>query len=98
MTPRAVSVFRKRKVMFIPWERLLRSLRARWRWVRGRCPRCNRNLYATFPYYMAAYPDCPVCKDETETDVRVWRKHRTLGTAQRPEVVGVPEEYGQERG
>jgi hypothetical protein len=69
----------------------LMYLRDRWRWVRGRCPLCNRNLYAAFPYYMADYPDCPVCKDETETDLRMWHKHRTLGSAKRPEVIEVKE-------
>ncbi len=67
----------------------LMYLRDRWRWVRGRCPLCNRNLYAAFPYYMADYPNCPVCKDETETDLRIWHKYRTLGSAKRPEVIGV---------
>ena len=28
----------------------LRFIRARWRWARGRCPRCDRNLFAPFPY------------------------------------------------
>jgi hypothetical protein len=59
----------------------LMLVRARWRWFRGRCPLCNRNVYATFPYYMADYPNCPVCKDETETDLRMWHKHRAPGTA-----------------
>jgi len=59
-------------------------LRDRWRWVHGRCPRCNRNLHATFPYYMADYPDCPVCKHETQTDLRMWHKHRALGNARGP--------------
>lgn len=62
-------------------------LRARWRWVYGRCPRCNRNLYARFPNHMADDPNCPVCKDETETDLRVWHTYRTLGAAERPNVV-----------
>ena len=75
--------------MFNLFEKLFMPLRARWRWVRGRCPLCNRNLYATFPYYMADYPDCPVCKDETRTGLRMWHKHRTLGAAKRPGVVGV---------
>ena len=61
----------------------LRFLRDRWRWVHGRCPLCNRNLYATFPYYLADYPKCPLCKDETETDLSMWHKHRTLGAAKR---------------
>ena len=69
----------------------LMFLRDRWRWVHGRCPLCNRNLYATFPYYMADYPNCPVCKDETETDLRMWHKHRALDTAKRSDAVGVEE-------
>jgi hypothetical protein len=52
---------------------------------------CNRSLYATFPYYMTDYPNCPVCKDETETDLRIWHKHRALRTAKRPDVVGAKE-------
>jgi hypothetical protein len=77
--------------MLNSFEKLFLFLRARWRWGHGRCPRCNRNLYAAFPTYMADYPNCPVCKDETETDLRVWHKHRTLAIAQRPDVVGVKE-------
>ena len=65
-------------------------LRARWRWVRGRCPFCTRKLYATFPYYMADYPNCPVCKDETHTDLRMWHKYAALRTAKRLDMVGVP--------
>jgi hypothetical protein len=69
--------------------KLLMFMRDRWRWVRGRCPLCNRNLYAAFPYYMTAYPNCPVCKDETETDLRMWRKHRTWVIAKRIEFAPV---------
>ena len=65
-------------------------LRGRWRWVRGRCPLCNRNLYAAFPYYMTAYPNCPVCKNETATDLRMWHHYRALATAKRPAIVVVP--------
>ena len=61
----------------------LMLLRARWRWVRGCCPHCNRYLYAPFLYYMADYPNCPVCKDETENDLCLWHKYRTLGTTKR---------------
>jgi hypothetical protein len=67
----------------------LMFLRDRWRWIHGRCPRCNRNLYATFPHYMTDYPNCSVCKDETRTDLRMWHTHRALRTAKRPDVVGV---------
>jgi hypothetical protein len=35
---------------------------------------------------MASDPDCPVCKDETTTDLRMWRKHRTLVAAKTPDV------------
>jgi hypothetical protein len=69
----------------------LMFLRDRWRWGHGRCPLCNRNLYATFAYYMADYPNCPVCKDETQTDLRMWHTHRALRTAKRPDIVGVKE-------
>jgi uncharacterized protein (DUF983 family) len=67
--------------MFDSLQNLLTISRARWRWVRGRCPRCNRNLYALFAYYMADDPDCPVCKDEITTDLRMWHKYRTLSAA-----------------
>lgn len=70
--------------------RMLTFLRARWRLARGRCPRCSRNIYAPFPYYMADDPHCPVCKDETLTelrDLRMWRQYRALGTAARPEAI-----------
>jgi hypothetical protein len=71
------------------FEKLLMFLRARWRWVRGRCPECNRNVYSTFPYYMADHPNCPVCKDETITDLRMWHNHRALGVAKRTATAGV---------
>lgn len=38
-------------------------LRGRWRWARGHCPRCNHNLHAVFPSYMADYPDCPCLQE-----------------------------------
>ena len=67
--------------------RMFTFLRARWRWTRGRCPRCSRNLYAPFPCYMADDPHCPVCKDEARADLRMWHQYRALGTAARPEAV-----------
>jgi hypothetical protein len=70
--------------MFNSFGKLLICLRDRWRWVRGRCPLCNRNLYAVFPYYMADYPNCPVCKNETETDLHMWHKHRALSSVKVP--------------
>jgi hypothetical protein len=66
-------------------------LQARWRWAHGRCPRCNRNLHSTFAYYVAAYPDCPVCKEETKTDLRVWHAYRTLRTDKKLAVAGTKE-------
>ena len=67
--------------MFQAFEQVFVLVRARWRWARGRCPRCNRHLHASFSYYMAAYPNCPVCKDEGVADLPMWRKHRALGMA-----------------
>src|SRR5579871_4356813 len=67
--------------------RMFTFLRARWRWTRGRCPRCSRNLYAPFPCYMADDPHCPVCKDEARADLRMWHQYRALGTAARPGAV-----------
>ncbi len=67
--------------------RMFTFLRARWRWTRGRCPRCSRNLSASFPYYMADDPHCPVCEDGTRTDLRMWHQYRALGTGARPETV-----------
>jgi hypothetical protein len=34
-----------------------------------------------FAYYMADYPNCPVCKGETEVDLHMWQKYRTLAAA-----------------
>ena len=51
------------------------SLLARWRWNRGRCPVCNRNLFASIPYYKAAYPLC-FCRGETQSDGRFWNKYQ----------------------
>ncbi len=63
-------------------EKLFRKpflfVRGKWRWVRGRCPVCNRNLHATFANYVAGHPNCPACKDQPNTDARV------CGTNTRP--------------
>jgi hypothetical protein len=67
--------------VFQAFEEAFFLVRARWRRARGRCPRCNRNLYAPFSYYMAAYPNCPGCNDEGVADLPRWRKHRALGMA-----------------
>jgi hypothetical protein len=66
-------------------------LRDRWRWVFGRCPRCSRDLYSAFPYYMADEPNCPVCKGETKTSLSMWRRHRTSGPAITPGAVVINE-------
>ena len=68
-------------------------LRARWRWVRGRCPLCNRNVHAAFSYYMADFPSCPVCTDETEADLRLWHQYRALGIARGSDLAGAPGEF-----
>jgi hypothetical protein len=74
-----------------PVRNVLTFLRARWRWGHGRCPLCNRPDCATFSYHMADHLNCPVCKDETETDLRMWHKDRTSASAKRPTVGGVNE-------
>jgi hypothetical protein len=51
------------------------SLLARWRWWRGRCPICNRNLYASIPYFQADYPNC-FCRGETQADSQFWNKYQ----------------------
>jgi hypothetical protein len=71
--------------------RPLLFLRNRWRWGHGRCPLCNRDIYSVFPYYMAGYPNCTVCKGETNTNLTMWKKHRAMGVPKRSDVVGVKE-------
>jgi hypothetical protein len=44
-----------------PLATLAKFFRARWRWVWGYCPRCNRNLQAAFPNHVANAPNCPIC-------------------------------------
>jgi hypothetical protein len=62
----------------------LRFLQARWRWVRGRCPRCNRDFHATPIRQVASEPLCLVCKDETTADLRVWHAYRRSELAPAP--------------
>ncbi len=77
--------------------RMFTLLRARWRWTRGRCPRCNRRLSAPFPYYMADDPHCPVCEGETRVDLPMWRQYRALVAVERPEgIMGSRVEPGRE--
>src|SRR5690349_13863904 len=57
--------------MFNPIANVLTFFRARWRWVRGYCPHCNRRLYATFGNHVADCPRCPACQEETETNLRM---------------------------
>jgi len=66
--------------MLDSFAKSLLFLRARWRWTRGRCPRCNRDLYTACLYHLAGDPNCPVCKDETATDLRIWHKYTASGT------------------
>jgi hypothetical protein len=58
-------------MLWNPVAQWLTFCRARWRWAHGHCPRCNHNLYATFPNDVAGCPDCPVCKDESAKDLRM---------------------------
>jgi len=62
----------------------VRFVRARWRWTRGRCPSCNRDLGAMLTHRVSSSPDCLVCKDETEADLRVWHAYRRSGPAPAP--------------
>jgi hypothetical protein len=64
--------------MFSSFAKTLIFLRARWRWTRGRCPLCTRRVYMPFAYYVADYPNCPVCQGENEVDLRMWHKYRAL--------------------
>jgi hypothetical protein len=57
--------------MFNRVEKVRTFLRAGWRWAHGHCPLCNRNLYATFPNSMTDDANCPVCKDQTEAELRM---------------------------
>jgi hypothetical protein len=41
-----------------------------------------------FAYYMADYPNCPVCQTKTAADARLWRKYRNLVTVQTPTATG----------
>jgi hypothetical protein len=57
--------------MFNPVTQMVMFLRARWRWARGRCSLCNRQLYAASPYFVADHPSCAVCQDATESELRM---------------------------
>jgi hypothetical protein len=76
------------------FRELFLFVRAGWRRARGRCPRCNRNLHATFANYMASHPNCPVCKGQSRTDSRVWHEHKAPAAA----AVASPVRPTQERG
>lgn len=75
--------------MLLTGLRWLAFLRAGWRRLRGRCPRCGRKLDAKFAYYMTDDPDCPVCEDSTQTAAGVWRTYRTAGSAAKPVGTGL---------
>ena len=81
---RARAEFPKGDAMLTTFWTSLTFLRARWRWIRGRCPRCNRDLYDTPTRRAASEPNCPVCKDETQTDLRVWHAYSRFGPAPAP--------------
>lgn len=49
--------------------------RGRWRWIRGRCPACNRELRAHVRPSAGAAA-CAICADETQMDLRVWHNYR----------------------
>jgi hypothetical protein len=57
-----------------PVESLFKFLRTKWRWAHGRCPLCNRQLYASSPASVVGPSNCPACKDSTTADLRmgVW--------------------------
>lgn len=55
--------------------RLWTLSRGRWRWMRGRCPACNRELGAD-PRGRSNAATCAVCVDETQMDLRVWHNYR----------------------
>lgn len=46
-------------------------VRARWRWVHGRCPLCNRDLFASSPSPTAGSARCRACQDTTPADLRM---------------------------
>lgn len=57
--------------MFNAVVQFLRFLRASWRWAYGRCSLCNRHLYAASPYYVADAPRCPLCRELSESELRM---------------------------
>lgn len=83
------------KEVVMHFKDLLVLLRARWRWIRGRCPRCSRYLNAPFRYSVTAYPNCVVCKDEHECDLHMWHVYRSwrassISSAMTPHAALVP--------
>ncbi len=57
--------------MFNPVTQMVRFLRARWRWARGRCSLCNRHLYPVSRHFVADHPGCLLCKEATESELRM---------------------------
>lgn len=68
-------VFCLKAIMLISLGTWGTSLRARWRWNRGRCPLCNRNLHASIAYFKALYPNC-FCRGFTQADSQLWNKYQ----------------------
>jgi hypothetical protein len=50
------------------------SLRARNRWKQGRCPLCDRNLYAVYSHQTVSHPPC-FCVGETHANGQFWNKY-----------------------
>lgn len=73
----AIKPALKCKEVVMYFTGLLALVRARWRWIRGRCPRCNRYVNAPFRHLMTAYADCIVCKDAHECDLHMWHMYRS---------------------
>ena len=55
------------------------SFHARWRWSCGRCPLCNRTLFALQSPEQASYFHC-FCQGQTHPDSRLWNEHLRLLT------------------
>jgi hypothetical protein len=58
------------------FDRMWTLIRGRWRWMRGRCPACNRELRASSSKMGKRVATCAICMDETQMDLRVWHNFR----------------------
>jgi hypothetical protein len=50
------------------------SIRARCRWLQGRCPACSRKVNAVFTNYRPDPPHC-ICLGETLCNQQLWTKY-----------------------